>query len=110
MLGHEVLQERSQGHQSRQKAQVVKNQLGSIAPGWEVRRHGRRRGKGRRRQQVDNRSVLEKMHVSSRYTSLTHTSEEFGRDPREFGASRVGSLLSDNRCLLLITSSRLIPE
>ena len=58
--------------------------------------------------QVDNRSVLEKMRFCSWYTSLTHMSEEFGQDPREFGASRVGSLLSDNRCLL--TSSGPILE
>ena len=46
--------------------------------------------------QVDNRSVLEKMCFCSWYMSPTHTSEEFGQDPREFGASRVGLLLSDN--------------
>ena len=31
--------------------------------------------------QVDNRSVLEKMHFRSWYTSPTHMSEEFGQDP-----------------------------
>ena len=67
-----------------------------------------RRGKVRGKQQVDNRSVLEKMRFCSRYTSLTHMSEEFGQDLREFGASRGGSLLSNNQCLL--TSSGLIPE
>ena len=52
--------------------------------------------------------LLEKMCFCSWYTSLTHMSEELGQDPREIGASRVGSLLSDNQCLL--TSSGPIPE
>ena len=52
--------------------------------------------------------LLEKIRFCSWYMSPTHTSEEFSQDPREFGASRVGSLLSNNQCLL--TSSGPILE
>ena len=86
MLGHARYFKK--GHEiakADRKHRWIRTGSGSITPIQKICQDGRRRGEVHGRQQVDNMSVLEKMHYHRQNTSVEYirmrTSAQLGQDP-----------------------------